>query len=456
MFQTLRRRLYCLVFQTLLALDFIWASPSHATPSSRAPCRHGDPSQPAAVTRFLLLVSLASLLAAGDEPRLEPLLQRVDLAASASCTVAIRVHAGADGLVTAVVTDCACLRLLTPLPLRLAADGTGVLELRASGVRPGVELVQVATTSGIIQAHVQIAGPGAGEGLAALRTCLAEAVRERRTLLAVVHDLRGTVRNCGCSQGSLGGADLLAGLPALAAELAPGLSARWVLTGEVDGAATGLGQALAGHGWTVSDPGVAVADDPLPLLDRSDLQVVVTTGSATVQHARILRPALGQGLAVDILLLDGAGRVRSRTVVPVDRTLRAVHGLAAQFRDGLTRQIDPAISPSQSCVVCHATAGAAWATSRHARAFDSLKPDDRTDTCISCHVTPVTAKVVAPAVACQSCHQGGEAHAASQGKLRTAGTADCRSCHDAKHHPTFRRELAWPKILHGREPATKP
>ncbi len=48
---------------------------------------------------------------------------------------------------------------------------------------------------------------------------------------------------------------------------------------------------------------------------------------------------------------------------------------------------------------------------------------------------------------------GGEAHAASAGKLRTAGTADCRSCHDARHHPTFRRELAWPKILHGREPA---
>jgi hypothetical protein len=406
------------------------------------------------VTRFLLLVSLAALLAAGDEPpRLEPLLQRVDLAATASCTVAIRVHAAADGLVTSVVTDCACLRLLTPLPLRLAADGTGILELRASGVRPGVELVQVATTSGIIQAHVQIAGPGAGEGLAALRTCLAEAVREQRTLLAVVHDLRGTVRNCGCSRGSLGGADLLAGLPALAAELAPGLTARWVLTGEVDGAATGLGQALAGHGWTVGDPAVAVADDPLPLLDRASLQVVVTTGTAAVQHARILRPALGQGLAVDVLLLDGAGRVRSRTVVPVDRTLRAVHGLAAQFREPLTSRIEAAANPSQSCVVCHATAGAAWAASRHAMALDSLKPEDRTDSCISCHVTPVAKATLAPGVSCQSCHEGGDAHAASQGKLRTTGTADCRSCHDAKHHPSFRRELAWPKILHGREPA---
>ena len=404
--------------------------------------------------RCLLLVWLAALLGAGEaQPRLEPALQRVDLTASETCLVSIRVQAAASGMVTSVSTDCACLRLLTALPLRLSAAGAGLLELRASGVRPGVELVQVATTSGIAQAHIQIAGPGAGEGLTALRACLAEAAREQRAVLAVVHDLHGTVRNCGCSQGSLGGADLLAGVPALAAELAPGLVARWVLTGAVDGTATGLGQALAGHGWTVGAPAVTVADDPGPLLDRGGVQVVVTTGPAAVQHARMLRPALLQGLAVDVLQLDGAGRIRSRTVVPVDRTLRAVPGFAARFREPLTSTIAMTAQPSQSCIVCHAAAGAAWSRSRHALALDSLKPEDRTDSCTSCHVTPVAAAVVAPAVHCQSCHQGGAAHAASQGQLRTTGTSDCRTCHDAKHHPAFRRELAWPKIQHGRETA---
>lgn len=404
------------------------------------------------VTRAILLC-LAAALAAGEIlPRLEPALQRVDLAPTGTSTVAIRVQAAAGGLVSAVATDCACLRLLTPLPLHLDAAGSGILELRASGVRPGVELVQVATSSGIAQAHVQIVGPGAGEGLPALRASLAEAVRDQRTLLAVAHDLRGTVRNCGCSQGSLGGAELLAGLPGLAAELAPGLAARWVLTGEVDGPAAGLGRALAEHGWSVGDPAVMVADDPLPLLDRAGLQAVVTTGPATVQHARILRPALPQGLAVDVLLLDSTGRIRSRAVVPVDRTLRAVPGLAARFREPLTRVIDVAAGPSPQCAGCHPEATAAWAATRHAKALDSLPEADRTDGCIACHTTPVAAATVAPGVACQSCHGGGEAHIASAGTQRTT-PVDCRSCHDARHHPGFRRELAWPKIRHGHEPA---
>jgi len=97
-----------------------------------------------------------------------------------------------------------------------------------------------------------------------------------------------------------------------------------------------------------------------------------------------------------------------------------------------------------------------WSTSQHAHAFDSLKPDDRIDGCISYHVTSIAKTIVAPAVRCQSCHQGGDLHASSLGKLRTTGTVDCRSCHDARHHPAFRRELAWPKVLHGQEPVAKP
>jgi nitrate/TMAO reductase-like tetraheme cytochrome c subunit len=139
--------------------------------------------------------------------------------------------------------------------------------------------------------------------------------------------------------------------------------------------------------------------------------------------------------------------------MPVDDSLPDDPALSAQFRDTLSSRIDAAAGPSQRCIACHATAAAAWAASRHARALDSLRPDDRTDSCIACHVTLTAPATVAPGVSCQSCHQGGDAHAASGGTLRTGGTSDCRSCHDAKHHPTFRRDLAWPRIQHGREPA---
>lgn len=178
---------------------------------------------------------------------------------------------------------------------------------------------------------------------------------------------------------------------------------------------------------------------------------MIPTGAPPVQHRRIVRPVLTEGLAVELLLVDAAGAIQARRTMPVDDSLPDDPALGAQFRDSLTSTIDLANNPSQSCITCHATAGAAWAQSRHARALDSLKPEDRTDTCIACHVTPVAATVVAPAVSCQSCHQGGEPHVASQGALRTTGTVDCRSCHDARHHPAFRSELAWPKILHGRE-----
>gem|GEM_PF-4301240 len=95
-----------------------------------------------------------------------------------------------------------------------------------------------------------------------------------------------------------------------------------------------------------------------------------------MQHQRLLRPVLDGGLAVELLLVDAAGRLRERRTMPMDDSLPDDPAVAAQFRDVLTSRIDPASSPSQSCITCHATAGAAWAQSRHAQALDSLKPED--------------------------------------------------------------------------------
>ncbi len=404
-------------------------------------------------TALLLLAWIASWCA--DALSIAPPFQRVDLAPDAILTTTYAVRAEPGTIVTAVAVDCACLKLMTPLPATVGADGTLPLAFRVTGMRPGVEDILVATSRGVARAQLQIVGPGAGRGRDALAQVLATAGRERLTVWAVVHDLRGQVRHCGCSLGALGGAGRLAALPALTATLAGDVPVRWILTGDTDGMRPGVGAALATYGWSIGAPEIVVSADPSSLLTRPGILAIIPTAAVAMQHQRLLRPVLDSGLAVEVLLVDAAGRLRERRTVPVDDSVPDEPALAALFRDVLTSRIDPASNPSQSCIGCHASAGAAWAQSRHARALDSLKPDDRTDGCINCHVTPVAPAVVAPAVSCQSCHQGGEAHAASQGKLRTSGTADCRSCHDAKHHPAFRFELAWPKILHGREPAVR-
>jgi hypothetical protein len=400
---------------------------------------------------ILLLVWVAGWGA--DAPALVPPFQRVDLAPDAveSITYALRTEPGTR--VTSVAVDCACLKLETPLPATVPPTGSVDLRFRVTGLRPGVEDVVVATSSGTARAQLQIVGPGAGRGREGLVLALATARREGLAVWAVVHDLRGQVRQCGCSLGALGGAGRLAALPALAATLADGVPLHWILTGDSDGLRPGVGTALATHGWARGAPEIAVSAEPLPLLTRPGLIAVIPTTPIATQHQRLLRPVLDGGLAVELLLVDATGRLRERHTMPVDDSLPDDPALTARFRDQLTSTIELTSNPAQSCLTCHATAGALWATSRHAHALDSLKPADRTDGCISCHVTPVAPAVVAPGVSCQACHQGGEAHAASAGKLRTTGTTDCRSCHDAKHHPTFRHDVAWPKIQHGREPA---
>lgn len=402
--------------------------------------------------RLALLLLLASAYAA-DPLHLDPPVLRLDLQPSDAVEVTLTLRAPTGTTVTACLVDCACLRAITPLPATIPTTGTLDLRLRVTGMRPGMEDVVVVTTAGTVRAQLQLVGPGAGRGFDQLRAAIQQATASGCRLLGIVHDLRGQVRHCGCSAGALGGAGRLARLPSLTRELAPDLDGTWMLSGDPDGKRPGVGTALSLSGWHVGDPSVRVVEDPLPLLATPGIVAVIPTGDAPVQHRRIVRPVLTEGMAVELLLVDAGGVIQARRTMPVDDSLPDDPTLVSQFRDVLTSRIDPAANPSHSCIGCHVSASAAWAKSRHARALDSLKPEDRTDGCINCHVTPVAAAVVAPAVSCQSCHQGGEAHAASAGTLRTTSTTDCRSCHDAKHHPTFRHEVAWPRIQHGREPA---
>lgn len=398
------------------------------------------------------LLLLACILPAADLG-IAPPIQRLALQPQDAVEATWTISAPAGTAVTAIMADCACLRVLTPVPTRIGPDGRLDIRIRATGMRPGVEDILVATSAGILRAQVQIVGPGAGRGLDQLRNALADAAAQRYGVLAVVHDLRGQVRHCGCSAGALGGAGRLARLPGLAAELQPGLAVAWVLSGDGDGKRQGLGAMLADRGWTIGDPRVRVSAEPLPLLQAPGVVAVIPTVDVAAEHRRLLRPVLADGMAVELLLVDDAGIIRERRTMPVDDSLPDDPGVAERFRDTLTSTLRAEATPSQDCAGCHASAFAAWQRSRHARALDSLPAADRTDTCIGCHTTPLAAGVLAPAVSCQSCHGGGAAHIAAAGRVRTTGTVDCRSCHDARHHPAFNRETAWPLIGHGREAA---
>ncbi|MCK6486969.1 MAG: cytochrome c family protein [Planctomycetes bacterium] len=396
----------------------------------------------AVVTAVLLGLPLAAA-------EVLPLFQRIELGPTETASVTLTVTALAGARVTAVATDCACLRCETALPATVPDGGTVALRLRASGVRPGVEEATVHTTAGTFTARIQIVGPGAGDGLTTLTTALADAGSQRWALWGIVHHLNGQVRNCGCSQGSLGGAGILAALPAQAARIAPTSTTRWLLTGEVDGPKPGLGAALTQRGWTVNDPAVVVTVDPMTMLANPALVAVIPATPLSVEHRKILRPVLAGGLTVELLLIDDQRQIRSRRILPVDRTLADDPAFVARFPDPLTKVVTT-VQPSESCRECHAATVDHWAGTRHALAYARLPEADRTDTCITCHTLPLAGKAVAPGVHCQSCHSGTEAHIAGRGMTRTTGAVDCRSCHDARHHPGFDRARLWEVIRHGR------
>lgn len=398
---------------------------------------------------LLCLCVLVLALPASDLAIL-PALQRVDLQPEEAREIVYTITAPTRTTITAVIADCACIRVLSPMPLVIGDASRADIRLRITGMRPGMEDILVATSAGILRAQVQIVGPGAGRGRDQMQAALATAAGHGWSVLGIAHDLRGNVRHCGCSHGALGGIGRLSRLPRLAGELHPGVSTTWVLTGDTEGRRVGVAAALADHGWRLGDPRVLVTADPLPALGAPGLIAVIPTTPVAAEHRRLLRPVLSDGMVVEMLLVDSAGMVQARHSLPVDDSLPDDDVLARGFADPLSTAIRMDANPSTACAGCHAPAFAAWQASRHARALDSLPAADRTDSCITCHVTSLATTTAAPGVSCQSCHQGSEAHVASSGRTRTTGTVSCRSCHDAKHHPTFMPEAAWLLIRHGR------
>ena len=95
----------------------------------------------------------------------------------------------------------------------------------------------------------------------------------------------------------------------------------------------------------------------------------------------------------------------------------------------------------ESCKACHQQAYDAWKQSKHARAVDSLSPQQQKDArCVSCHAPNWSDQNVSN-VSCETCHGGGQFYASpyvmkDAELVRLVGLQDpseksCRSCHDA-------------------------
>ena len=125
---------------------------------------------------------------------------------------------------------------------------------------------------------------------------------------------------------------------------------------------------------------------------------------------------------------------------------------------------------SQRCVECHKTAGAIWAKSGHAEAFNTLiaRKADADPKCIACHTIGFGSlsgyrrefggeKLTH--VGCESCHGPGSLHVrrhegdkAIDFTYRPLGAGDCQKCHYGEFSRPFYWYEFWPPVKHGKEP----
>ncbi len=383
-----------------------------------------------------------------------PAFTRIEIPPGEERRLSITVTSPAAARLIAITTDCRCISSITPTPIELLAGKETQIDLRAVGVLPGVKTVSMRTSTGTVRIQVQVLTTGLGTGADVLKEVFTRARTAKASAWFIIHDLRGEIRNCGCSAGSLGGIDKIAALPTRCSELGKDLSTHFVLSGDVDGPRPGVGGTLAKVGWTVGDPAVAVTARPESVLSTPGVIAIIPTTPIAVENARLLRPLLLGGMMTEVLLVSAEGRIIEHMSMPIDASLPSQPDVLTAFEDPLTYTIDDHSQPSQSCATCHSAAHKSWSISAHARAWASLKEADKTDSCVVCHSAaisgPVKKKTLSPNVQCASCHQGAEAHVASAGTVHTKGTTDCRSCHDARHDPGFNPIAAWAQIAHGK------
>ena len=118
---------------------------------------------------------------------------------------------------------------------------------------------------------------------------------------------------------------------------------------------------------------------------------------------------------------------------------------------------------SKSCMGCHPYQYKHWESTAHAKAWQTLVDDKRSQdqACFSCHVTgahhpqgPQSLGLIQGLenVGCESCHGPGKAHVESSGQVdmvKEPAVQNCTQCHDGvKDEGRFDAALYYPKIRH--------
>ncbi len=110
----------------------------------------------------------------------------------------------------------------------------------------------------------------------------------------------------------------------------------------------------------------------------------------------------------------------------------------------------------KGCRTCHPREHQHWATTAHARAYDTLVKKDKISdpSCLACHTTgrgsPRNINSRFENVQCEACHGSAGGHPDSRKDLRHVDEDDCRQCHNPTNSPNFNYDKYVQKILHPR------
>jgi RecJ-like exonuclease len=126
----------------------------------------------------------------------------------------------------------------------------------------------------------------------------------------------------------------------------------------------------------------------------------------------------------------------------------------------------------KKCKMCHTAEHASWLTTKHAKAWEALKPEEqKKEECVSCHSTGKTVEgTLLTGVGCESCHGPGSAYKAQKTmKDKALALAAglimpkkevCMKCHNEKS-PTFKgfdfdKAVKDPKGVHEKTATKEP
>jgi len=116
----------------------------------------------------------------------------------------------------------------------------------------------------------------------------------------------------------------------------------------------------------------------------------------------------------------------------------------------------PAFGGEKGCQTCHPREHEHWASTAHARAYDTLVKRDKTSdpSCLACHTTGHGSSKITNSrfenVQCEACHGPAKGHPDPRKDLEKVGEDDCRQCHNPTNSPNFNYDKYVQKILHPR------